>query len=95
MNLKPEPFITLDGVYPFWEAEEKFGLEAVVLVTTSRPSTSTRVSGTVPTLWIGPTGLTFYDDDVTDIFSPHTQEKSVISLMALGKSTHSKLVPLT
>ena len=26
-----EPFITLNGVYPSWEAEEKFGLEAMVL----------------------------------------------------------------
>jgi len=27
-----EPFVTLDGVYPFWSAERKFGLEDVVLV---------------------------------------------------------------
>ena len=32
MVLCVEPFITLDGVYPFWEASEKFGLEDVVLV---------------------------------------------------------------
>jgi Xaa-Pro aminopeptidase len=28
-----EPFVTLDGAYPFWEARGKFGLEDVVLVT--------------------------------------------------------------
>ena len=28
-----EPFVTLDGVHPFWEAGGKFGLEDVVLVT--------------------------------------------------------------
>ena len=28
-----EPFVTLDGVFPFWEAAGKFGLEDVVLVT--------------------------------------------------------------
>ena len=33
MVLSVEPYITLDGVYPFWDAEEKFGLEDVVLVT--------------------------------------------------------------
>ena len=33
MVLCVEPFITLNGSYPFWEAEEKFGLEDVVLVT--------------------------------------------------------------
>ncbi|MCL5997016.1 MAG: Xaa-Pro peptidase family protein [Chloroflexi bacterium] len=33
MVLSVEPYITLDGVYPFWAATEKFGLEDVVLVT--------------------------------------------------------------
>jgi len=32
MVLCVEPFITLDGAFPFWEATEKFGLEDVVLV---------------------------------------------------------------
>jgi Xaa-Pro aminopeptidase len=27
-----EPFVTLDGVSPFWDANGKFGLEDVVLV---------------------------------------------------------------
>ena len=34
----------------------------------------------------GATGLTFFDDDVTDFFSPHAKGKSAIFLVALGKS---------
>ena len=34
---------------------------------------------------LGATGLTFYDDDVTDFFSPHASGKSVMFLVALGK----------
>ena len=34
MVLSIEPFITLDGAFPFWEAEGKFGLENSVLLTT-------------------------------------------------------------
>ncbi len=32
----------------------------------------------------GATGLTFFDDDVTDFFSPHAAGKSVMFLVALG-----------
>ena len=32
------------------------------------------------------TGLTFYDDDVTQFFSPHAQGKSTIMLVAIGKN---------
>jgi Xaa-Pro aminopeptidase len=32
MVLSVEPYVTLDGVFPFWDAREKFGLEDVVLV---------------------------------------------------------------
>jgi hypothetical protein len=32
----------------------------------------------------GATGLTFYDDYVTDFFSPHAAGKSVMFLIALG-----------
>jgi SagB-type dehydrogenase family enzyme len=35
------------------------------------------------------TGLTFYDDDVIQFFSPHAQGKSVIMLVAVGKSAKS------
>src|SRR5262249_42661344 len=33
---------------------------------------------------LGATGLTFFDDDVTDFFSPHAKGKSAIFLVALG-----------
>jgi SagB-type dehydrogenase family enzyme len=35
---------------------------------------------------LGATGLTFYDDDVIQFFSPHAQAKSVMMLVAIGKS---------
>ena len=34
---------------------------------------------------LGATGLTFFDDDVTNFFSPHAKGKSAIFLVALGK----------
>ncbi len=34
---------------------------------------------------LGATGLTFYDDGVTQFFSPHAEGKSVMFLVALGK----------
>ena len=37
-------------------------------------------------LRLGATGLTFYDDDVTDFFSPHAAGKSAMFLVALGHS---------
>ena len=36
-------------------------------------------------LGIGATGLTFYDDEVTEFFSPHAAGKSAIFLMAFGR----------
>jgi SagB-type dehydrogenase family enzyme len=36
-------------------------------------------------LRIGATGLTFFDDDVTDFFSPHAAGKSAIFLVSIGK----------
>jgi SagB-type dehydrogenase family enzyme len=35
---------------------------------------------------LGATGLTFFDDDVTQFFSPHAEGKSAIFLLALGHS---------
>lgn len=35
---------------------------------------------------LGATGLTFYDDEVTNFFSPHAAGKSVIFLVAIGHS---------
>ncbi len=40
---------------------------------------------------LGATGLTFFDDDVTQFFSPHAAGKSAIFLVALGHS--AKLRP--
>ncbi|HJS29933.1 MAG TPA: SagB/ThcOx family dehydrogenase [Anaerolineales bacterium] len=37
-------------------------------------------------LGLGATGLTFYDDEVVDFFSPHAKGKSVMFLIALGRS---------
>jgi SagB-type dehydrogenase family enzyme len=34
---------------------------------------------------LGATGLTFFDDDVTEFFSPHARGKSAIFLVAVGK----------
>ncbi len=34
---------------------------------------------------LGATGLTFFDDDVIDFFSPHARDKSAIFLLAIGK----------
>lgn len=36
-------------------------------------------------LKIGATGLTFYDDEVTEFFSPHASNKSVMFMLAVGK----------
>ena len=41
---------------------------------------------------LGATGLTFYDDEVTDFFSPHAQGKSVMFLVALGKRARRRLI---
>ena len=40
---------------------------------------------------LGATGLTFYDDDVVEFFSPHAQGKSAIFLMALGHGQKRRL----
>ena len=52
MVLCVEPFITLDGVYPFWEASEKFGLEDVVLVTAEGAEVLTSEESITHDLWV-------------------------------------------
>jgi SagB-type dehydrogenase family enzyme len=37
-------------------------------------------------LGLGATGLTFFDDDVTEFFAPHAKGRSVMFLIAVGKS---------
>jgi len=39
---------------------------------------------------LGATGLTFFDDDVTNFFSPHAAGKSAIFLTAVGKSARRR-----
>jgi SagB-type dehydrogenase family enzyme len=39
---------------------------------------------------LGATGLTFFDDDVVNFFSPHAKDKSAIFLLALGKPLKQK-----
>jgi SagB-type dehydrogenase family enzyme len=39
---------------------------------------------------LGATGLTFFDDDVINFFSPHAKDKSAIFLLAIGKSLKRK-----
>ncbi len=43
-----------------------------------------RVYAAAYALGLGATGLTFFDDDVTEFFSPHASGKSVMFLMAVG-----------
>ena len=38
---------------------------------------------------IGATGLTFYDDEVTEFFSPHANNKNTMFMIALGKKAKS------
>jgi SagB-type dehydrogenase family enzyme len=40
---------------------------------------------------IGATGLTFYDDEVTEFFSPHARNKSVMFMLAIGKKVKKTL----
>jgi SagB-type dehydrogenase family enzyme len=40
---------------------------------------------------LGASGLTFFDDDVTEFFSPHAAGKSVMFLLALGRSVKREL----
>ena len=39
---------------------------------------------------LGATGLTFFDDDVINFFSPHAKDKSAIFLVAIGKPLKGK-----
>jgi SagB-type dehydrogenase family enzyme len=39
---------------------------------------------------MGATGLTFFDDDVVNFFSPHAKDKSAIFLLAIGKPLKRK-----
>ena len=43
---------------------------------------------------LGATGLTFYDDGVTQFFSPHAEGKSVMFLVALGKRARRQVIDI-
>lgn len=47
-------------------------------------------------LGLGATGLTFFDDEVVDFFSPHAEGKDAIFMVALGRAARvrSSLVPV-
>ena len=45
-------------------------------------------------LHLGASGLTFYDDDVTRFFSPHSEGKNAVFLVALGKSAKRSLASI-
>ena len=40
---------------------------------------------------LGASGLTFYDDEVVEFFSPHAEGKSTIFLVAVGNSAKSSV----
>ena len=42
-------------------------------------------------LHLGASGLTFFDDEVVEFFSPHAKGKSAIFLLAIGKPQRRKL----
>ena len=44
---------------------------------------------------LGASGLTFFDDDVTEFFSPDAARKSVMFLVAVGKSAKRKKLTVT
>jgi nitroreductase len=44
-------------------------------------------------LGVGATGLTFFDDDVTEFFSPHAAGKSVMFLTAVGIPYRKAVAP--
>jgi hypothetical protein len=44
---------------------------------------------------LGASGLTFFDDDVTEFFSPDAAGKSVMFLIAVGKSARRKSLSAT
>jgi len=43
-------------------------------------------------LGLGASGMTFYDDDVTEFFSPHAEGKSLMFLVALGETDENNRV---
>lgn len=46
-------------------------------------------------LGLGATGLTFYDDEAIEFFSPHAADKDVMFLTAVGHADRKRLRPIT
>ena len=63
---------------------EQFGNRGYRLAQLEASVTAGRLYLAAYALGLGATGLTFFDDDVTDFFSPRAQGESVMFLMALG-----------
>lgn len=64
---------------------EKFGNRGYRAAQLDASITAGKVYLAAYALRLAATGLTFYDDAVTDFFSPHAQGKCVMFLIALGK----------
>ena len=69
------------------EALERFGNRGYRLAQTEAAIMGGRVYLGAYAQRLGATGLTFFDDDVIEFFSPHAQGKSVMFLIALGRPT--------
>ncbi len=64
---------------------ERFGNRGYRAAQLDASITAGRVYLAAYALGFGATGLTFYDDEVTDFFSPHARGKSVMFMVALGR----------
>lgn len=64
---------------------ERFGNRGYRAAQLEASVTAGRVYLAAYALGLGATGLTFFDDAVTDFFSPHAQGKSAMFLVAVGK----------
>jgi SagB-type dehydrogenase family enzyme len=71
---------------------ERFGNRGYRLAQLDASITAGKIYLAAYALRLGATGLTFYDDEVTDFFSPHAQGKSVMFLVALGKRARRRLI---
>ena len=72
------------------EVAEVALLDDAVLERDSRTRQAHRQAHDRRALHLGATGLTFFDDDVINFFSPHATEKSAIFLLAIGKPRKRK-----
>src|SRR5881398_1487842 len=69
---------------------ERYGNRGYRAVQLEAGAIGGRMYLTAYALHLGATGLTFFDDDVIEFFSPHAKDKSAIFLLAIGKPLKSK-----